>query len=581
MKVYAKKNFFLMSFIIVAIAFYCLSSLGSYGFCSSEKTISNPIQVFLGALTQTEPSSLTVYPWQPFSREKVLPLTPTSHFPPGNHIVVKGCRGEYEPGSFIIHANKDLEDITLVVSELKKSSGATIPSDAVDLRLVKCWFQGGEGTIRMTKKKVLTPELLLRDDSLVRVDSSSGINYLRVTVSGHERYVDISSENGAPPPLSLFDDAPSLLPFSLPANNNKQVWVTVRIPQEAQTGMYRGKFDLMVGGKSVTTIGLDVEVLPFDLIPPMLDYGLYYRGVLTQKMVTNISSEGKNSAQYRAELQNMYEHGVQYPTLFQHVQDDSLNKALTIRDQYPFRKDRLFTLGTTTANKTDNEGLQQLDSRLSVWELKAAEHGYHSVYIYGIDEAVGDRLNAQRVSWNVVHQRGMKVFVAVYEGAVGLIGDTLDQPILSGYKPQEVKLWHNQGKRVYCYGNPQVGVEDPRVYRENYGYRLWLGGYDGCMLYAYQHGFGEIWNDFDSPEFRDHVFAYPTRTGVIDTVQWEGFREGIDDIRYLSTILAAPGVSTSSINNELSARLAVQGGEMTAIRSWLIEQMAPRNTESR
>ena len=64
-------------------------------------------------------------------------------------------------------------------------------------------------------------------------------------------------------------------------------------------------------------------------------------------------------------------------------------------------------------------------------------------------------------------------------------------------------------------------------------------GYDGTMDYAYQHYFGHAWNDFDGPEHRDHIFAYPTVDGVIDTAQWEGFREGVDDVRYISTLLAA------------------------------------------
>ena len=38
--------------------------------------------------------------------------------------------------------------------------------------------------------------------------------------------------------------------------------------------------------------------------------------------------------------------------------------------------------------------------------------------------------------------------------------------------------------------------------------------------------------------YRDHVFAYPTLNGVIDTIQWEGFREAVDDVRYLTTLCA-------------------------------------------
>ena len=35
---------------------------------------------------------------------------------------------------------------------------------------------------------------------------------------------------------------------------------------------------------------------------------------------------------------------------------------------------------------------------------------------------------------------------------------------------------------------------------------------------------------------RDLTFAYPTSHGVVDTIAWEGYREGIDDIRYGSTL---------------------------------------------
>lgn len=527
----------------------------------------------LGSSINSAHYTLTVYPWDPFALQKVLPTTATSQFPSGDHVLVKGCRGEFEPASFIVHAAEPLDAVTVEAGDLRSSDGRIIPVSMIDVRLVKCWYQAGEGTINNTGKKVLTPELLLKDDGLVKVDYLTRTNYLRVTVSGREKYADISSEYAALPPLALFDDSPSLLPFSLPAGNNKQVWVTVRIPDKATPGMYQGNLAVRIAGKAVAVMGLQLEVLPFDLAEPLVDYGIYYRGILSQQLVSKVSSENKTSIQYRAELKDMYDHGIQYPTLYQSVDDPFLNQALEIRDQFAFRKDRLFTLGTTTGNKTNLQGLQRLDKQLAIWEKLAAQHGYRTVYIYGIDEAVGERLNAQRPSWEVVHKRGMKMFTAVYEGAVNTAGDILDLPILSGYKPQEVERWHGKGKRVYCYGNPQVGIEDPLIYRENYGFRLWLGGYDGCMPYAYQHGLGDIWNDFDDPGFRDHVFAYPTRTGVIDTIEWEGFREAVEDARYLATAMGVAGNEVSSFKTELQALPAGQRINVKQIRSRLIERI--------
>ena len=56
------------------------------------------------------------------------------------------------------------------------------------------------------------------------------------------------------------------------------------------------------------------------------------------------------------------------------------------------------------------------------------------------------------------------------------------------------------------------------------------------MTLGYQWAYGHIWNDFDSKRFRDHCFAYPTANGVVGTIQWEGFREGVDDVRYINTL---------------------------------------------
>ena len=59
--------------------------------------------------------------------------------------------------------------------------------------------------------------------------------------------------------------------------------------------------------------------------------------------------------------------------------------------------------------------------------------------------------------------------------------------------------------------------------------------YDGGMTYIFYHG----WNDFYGKRYRQHNFVYPTADGLIDTIQWEGYREGIDDLRYLGTLRAA------------------------------------------
>ena len=83
---------------------------------------------------------------------------------------------------------------------------------------------------------------------------------------------------------------------------------------------------------------------------------------------------------------------------------------------------------------------------------------------------------------------------------------------------------------------PNGGVENPEVNRRNFGLLLWQNNYDGAANYAYQHSFGNIWNDFDDVLYREHNFTYPTVDGVVDTIAWEGYREGVDDVRYMTKL---------------------------------------------
>jgi len=49
------------------------------------------------------------------------------------------------------------------------------------------------------------------------------------------------------------------------------------------------------------------------------------------------------------------------------------------------------------------------------------------------------------------------------------------------------------------------------------------------------------------------VMAYPTVDEVIDTLQWEGYREGVDDTRYLATLLSAIDQAESSKSRDADA----------------------------
>jgi hypothetical protein len=115
--------------------------------------------------------------------------------------------------------------------------------------------------------------------------------------------------------------------------------------------------------------------------------------------------------------------------------------------------------------------------------------------------------------------------------------DVLDLAIVHGtFSPSLAKTHHKYGHQVFCYGNPYSVDTDYTIHRLNNGLALWQSGYDGVMNFAYQAGFGDSWNDFDGNRYCDHSYTYPTADTPIDTIRWEAFRDGVTDVRYITTL---------------------------------------------
>lgn len=449
-----------------------------------------------------------------------------------------GCRGEYESVSVAIYALEDLKGLLVTASDLNGPAG-TIPAKAVDICGVKSWYQAGR-SISDKSHKMLVPELLLKDDKLVRVDEEKGENYVRSTAEdGTETYLLCSGKTSD----NLKDvrpiDTDELQPVDIPAKSLKQFWLTVHIPDDAAPGTYEGRLSFKMGA-GAQDIPLKLTVHPFELLPSRLIYSIYYRAKLSQDGMPTITSEYKSEEQYEAEIADLKAHGVLYPTNYQGWDNVRLPLVLEIRQDVGMPTECFYNLGRGTGSTTDPAALAGLQRDVKKWIELCKSFGYEEVYFYGIDEARGDRLAAQKATWGAVQEAGGKTFVACYYKTFEAMGELLNCAVLAGRPdPEEAKKWHSVGSHAFTYAYPQVGNEEPETYRRNFGLVLWKAGFDGAMDYAYQHGFGHVWNDFDSKSYRDHNFTYPTVNGVVGTIQWDGFREAVDDVRYATTLEAA------------------------------------------
>jgi len=524
------------------------------------------------------------FPWEPTNPTRILPFDYEIPAAPGNNFSITACRDQFEAASFIITAQNDIPGIGIQVADLYTTQGDRIPADAINVRLVKVWYQAAyENIVYEIPAGVLTPELLIKDDTLVNVDYVNKTNYLKVTLNGIEQYIDISNPAATFPANTQIHDTLSLQPFSLQANENKQIWLTVHIPSDTPPGDYFGKITITTPTEIPVIMNFTVTVLPFDLDPAPIEYALYYRGKVTSAPFAGIDSETKTETQYAIELANMKNHGVLYPTAYNgYYEPDSISnfeRSILLRNASGLPKDHIYLYDSViqynyqlTSNPAD---LTILRSKLSAIKNTTNAYGFGDIYAYGYDEPGAHQVPLMRPSFTTVINSGSKTYFDTHLGSPAIsLADVTSLIVLSG-KPTttDAALWRaaNPDIRIFSYANPQVGVENPEIYRKNYGFTLWDAGYDGAMNYAYQHSYGHIWNDFDDPPWRDHVFAYPTSNGVIDTIQWEGWQEGVDDTRYLATLMKYEGSDTSAraiLTDSLS-----KGDDMATIREKVINQI--------
>ncbi len=528
---------------------------------------------------------LAVYTTRPVSSEMILPHTARLAGHLGGPVDLGACRGEYEPASIVVWAPEAIPQLTVSATDLTGPDGA-IPASAVDIKWVKCWFQGGNAPYGIgieRTRKALIPELLLNDDTLVRVDLQARHNELRLSFPAGARYVGIDDPTevrwGLREAVQEYpvQDSPHLVPLDLPAEFNKQVWVTVHVPAQARPGRYAGHLRLASGGRDLGTVELIVRVLPFDLAAPKTHYdlsqdytgSLYYWGELDAAGEGTIGYKYKREPQLCAELAYMFEHGIVAPAMiwsptWVYGKPDFFRRHLELMRAQGMAGRPLYMADSgLIGSPTSPEALAQLKRNVEQTIRIAREAGFTDVYFYGIDEAQGDVLNSQRKAWEAVHAAGGKVLVSGYQGHLAAVGDILDLLNWAGRSDlAQPAQWHQRGHKIWNYANPQTPVEDPLVYRRNYGLLLWGLDFDGACTYCFMDSEGRPWNDFDGHAYRDHIVAYPTVDGVVATLALQGFREGIDDVRYATTLRLA-------IDRALKGDDAGARRRATEARAWL------------
>jgi PKD repeat protein len=504
----------------------------------------------------------------------------------GLELNVTAVRSQIIATEIVIQAeNGNLHGVNITISPL--SDGIhTMPVTAIDPYWYIDWWQSlnksatnAEGpvdwwTTGVPKPRTLVPELMVKDSSLITRNDTYKFNYINATFSnnGTQYLWNVSGGNGGwPDNLKnlTWDDTPDLKNVSeIVKDNNKKLWLKVKVPSTQASGTYRGFVNLTDGtGLNQKSVNITVVVLPFDLNNANIDkrYGIHYPPKWNETS-PNVFWwwRWKPNETISLDIQNMLNHGITYAMTTETPYTNAFNISAQLRRNAGMATDVMYL--NTPPNADTSTDTINADMAAIAWERAVArENGYTDVVVYSIDEANTATTVAELPDLRLYKSNNTKLFGTVNSDLLGIAPNIfyeISDPGLGSGNCDAAGYWNNcynltllgqaraQGIRISSYSNPQVGVENGTRMRLNYGYNLWNATYDGAMLwnYQYQHWGGQfIWDDWtDTGSFRSELAAYPTAHGYINTIQFEAINEAIWDNKYATELSKRHGSETQA-----------------------------------
>ena len=463
---------------------------------------------------------------------------------------IVACRDEFEPASFQIYPFADADKAVIKAGDLKADGGAVIKADKVDIKVVKIWYQDGNGWYSYFNDTglKLCPDLLLNDENMIRVDEKLKANFVRVSLKDKDEYIWISPPADIDPgfntPAEPVRDAPTLQPVSLKAGEFKQFMVTVRVDADAKPGLYRGEITVSPAGSPTVKIPVVLRVLPYLLPQPKTYYDtkadffsmLYCNpGYGSFYTASGNNAEEAEAKVYR-KLKNQFDHNVTSPLYYGLWKGysglEGVERDLGIAKRIGMKLDPFFEAYSCAAGDKASRYYEILRNGSIATKEFQRILGHKNIYPAGGEEPGPRTIVASRNGWRAAHELGNLVMCnggdrRHYSGYAD------DFRVGGGFagKDQADFMHRIQGK-IGNYAGPHTGPENPDYMRRMHGMNLYKKDYD--MMYNYGYFEGE-WNDLRSYCYRI-TLVYQTRDGFIDTLPWEGIREGLDDIRYATLL---------------------------------------------
>ncbi len=436
--------------------------------------------------------------------------------------------GEYEPVTITVHPLKNLAGIKIAPGELR-CEDSVIPADRIDVRHVRYM--------------------------LVRPNYSAFFSYhIAPDVLEHRESVDANE------------------------GENQRFWITVKVPEDARPGVYRGAVKVTTAAGAAAEVPLKLRVLPIQLQKnPDHIYGMYYRDPIDLVDERN-TPEANAYFQRKAERerQDMVDHGMNchISGVSGLARDDRGNWTMDGREtDRHIALDRKYGLADRPlvvhfpvswwySRLVDPRGtgshlrlvrsdvpqsfFDEVTKMVRVIEATRKEYGWPEFLYYPIDEP-STNPDSVRFMTNVLKAckqvPGVRTYVTAdptheqFEPMWPHVDVWCCQPFVFDHEKIQ-RLSREKNIEFWCYPNHISGENDHtpvRGARMTWGFGFWRSGFKALIPWIYSSDVSDPWNYLDGTAM-DFVNRSTPDGEPIPVTLWEAYREGIDDGRYLYTL---------------------------------------------
>lgn len=493
-------------------------------------------------------------------------------------IRIISAQNEYEPGSFLVYPLENFGKAQFEVSDLRSKDGTVFPKSELDLKTVKVWYQNGNGWYSYFQDNgfKLTPELLLNDEDLIKVDTQKVANFARLTGKNGKisyywltapRKVDNRLEDAGAYWIGEsfycmkpeFQDAPVFKGATLNEGEFKQFFLTAHVKDGQKPGIYNGNILIKKNGRTIDQIPVTLRVLPFSLPKPKTyfdlnkDFLMFMCEYISLNKLRQLNGNDPALAEKQmvSLLKDFVRHNETMPNFGENYSRVDLAKEAGC-DISTF---------VTTFMSAHNAADRDFAIRRQV-ERHIRKFGKIDGY-YGTwgDEFGLSTLRQIRPMVEAYQKAGFRFTVNSRAGYQfgGYLADLFWPPMYPDHTTQRVaNKYHFQNTDGYFgwYATQHVGVENPAFIRRQYGLGPYRAGLSCHFNYAHHL---DGYNDQRGDTYKSMCLVYGSGSGVIDTIAWEGFREGMDDIRYATLLqqLARPLEKSKDLYARYAAKKAL------------------------